>query len=198
MSTVRLERLTGRRLLDLLPDLARLRIAVFRAYPYLYDGSPAYEERYLRTYAETPDGVIVAAFDGVAAVGASTGLPLACEPENLTGPFSAQGFDVARVFYFAESVLLPEYRGHGLGVGFFREREAHARALGRFDHAAFCGVVRPTDHPLRPDGYVPLDAFWHGRGFAPVEGMVVQFVWRDVDQEAETAKPMQFWMKALA
>ena len=171
---------------------------MFRAYPYLYDGSPAYEERYLRTYAEAPDGVIVVAFDGEAAVGASTGLPLACEPENLTGPFSVQGFDVARVFYFAESVLLPEYRGYGLGVGFFREREAHARALGRFDHAAFCGVVRPADHPLRPDGYVPLDGFWRGRGFAPVEGMVGQLVWRDVDQEAETAKPMQFWMKALA
>ncbi len=198
MSTVRLERLTGERLLELLPDLARLRIDVFRAYPYLYDGSPAYEERYLRTYAEAPDGVIVVAFDGEAAVGASTGLPLACEPENLTGPFSAHGFDVARVFYFAESVLLPEYRGHGLGVGFFREREAHARALGRFDHAAFCGVVRPADHPLRPEGYVPLDAFWRGRGFAPVEGMVGQLVWRDVDQEAETAKPMQFWIKALA
>ena len=105
---------------------------------------------------------------------------------------------MAKVFYFGESVLLPDYRGHGIGVGFFREREAHARALGRFDHAAFCGVVRPVDHPRRPNGYVPLDAFWRKRGFAPVEGMVGSISWRDLDEPAETAKPMQFWVKALA
>ena len=198
MSAIRLERLTGPRLQELLPELARLRITVFRAFPYLYDGSLDYEQRYLRTYAEAADSVVVGAFDGDAVVGASTGLPLAHEPASLTQPFVDHGFDVAKVFYFGESVLLPDYRGHGIGVGFFREREAHARALGRFGHAAFCGVVRPVDHPRRPNGYVPLDAFWRKRGFAPVEGMVGSISWRDLDEPAETAKPMQFWVKALA
>jgi GNAT superfamily N-acetyltransferase len=149
VTTVRIERLTGERLRDLLPELARLRITVFRAFPYLYDGSLDYEQRYLRTYAEAADSVIVGAFDGEVVVGASTGLPLAHEPAALTQPFVAHGFDVARVFYFGESVLLPAYRGHGIGVGFFREREAHARSLGRFGHVAFCGVVRPPGHPRR-------------------------------------------------
>ena len=198
MSAIRLERLTGPRLQELLPELARLRITVFRAFPYLYDGSLDYEQRYLRTYAEAADSVVVGAFDGDAVVGASTGLPLAHEPASLTQPFVDHGFDVAKVFYFGESVLLPDYRGHGIGVGFFREREAHARALGCFGHAAFCGVVRPVDHPRRPNGYVPLDAFWRKRGFAPVEGMVGSISWRDLDEPAETAKPMQFWVKALA
>jgi GNAT superfamily N-acetyltransferase len=197
VSAIRLERLTGDRLRELLPDLACLRITVFRAFPYLYNGSPDYEERYLRTYADARDSVIVGAFDGETVVGASTGLPLAHEPESLTRPFTDHGFDVAKVFYFGESVLLPAYRGHGIGVGFFREREAHARALGRFDHAAFCGVVRPADHPRRPPGYEPLDAFWRKRGFAQVPGMVGQISWRDLDEPMETAKPMQFWVKAL-
>ena len=72
---------------------------------------------------------------------------------------------------------------------------AHWAASTTRPSAASCV---PADHPLRPEGYVPLDAFWRNRGFAPVEGMVGQLVWRDIDQEAETAKPMQFWMKALA
>ena len=42
---IRVERLTGAALAAALPDVARLRIAVFRAYPYLYDGDAAYEER---------------------------------------------------------------------------------------------------------------------------------------------------------
>jgi hypothetical protein len=77
LSAVRVERLTGERLKALLPDLARLRITVFRAFPYLYDGSLDYEERYLQTYAQAEDSVVVGAFDGDMAIGASIGLPLA-------------------------------------------------------------------------------------------------------------------------
>lgn len=197
MSEVCIERLTGERLEALLPDLARLRITVFRAFPYLYDGSLDYEERYLQTYVRTPDSVIVGAFDGDRVVGASTGLPLAVETASLTETFAAHGFDVAKVFYFGESVLLSDYRSHGIGVAFFREREAHARTLDRFEWAAFCGVVRPPDHPRRPADFVPLDAFWRKRGFAPVPGMVGSLTWRDLDEAAESAKPMQFWVKEL-
>jgi GNAT superfamily N-acetyltransferase len=197
VSGVRVERLTGARLQALLPDLARLRITVFRAFPYLYDGSLDYEERYLQTYVRAEDSVLVGAFDGDRVIGASTGLPLAHEPPSLTDTFTAHGFEVAKIFYFGESVLLPDYRGHGVGVAFFREREAHARVLGRFTFASFCGVVRPPEHPRRPPDYVPLDAFWRKRGFAPVPGMVGSLTWRDLDAAEETAKPMQFWVKAL-
>ncbi len=58
-------------------------------------------------------------------------------------------------------------------------------------------MVRPPDHPRRPPDYVPLDAFWRKRGFAPVPGMVGSLTWRDLDAAEETAKPMQFWVKAL-
>ena len=48
-----MRRLVGDALLPQLPALAGLRIEVFRAYPYLYEGSLAYEQDYLRGYAET-------------------------------------------------------------------------------------------------------------------------------------------------
>ena len=127
-----------------------------------------------------------------------TGLPLAHEPAALTRPFAEQGIAVEHVFYFGESVLLHSYRGQGVGVRFFQEREAHARALGGYRWAAFCGVVRPLDHPRRPADFVPLDAFWRRRGYAPVPGLIGTIGWRDLDETEESAKPMQFWVKRLA
>jgi hypothetical protein len=62
---VRLERLTRESLQQRLEDLARLRIDVFHAFPYLYDGDLAYEQRYLETYLRSQDSALVAAFDEV-------------------------------------------------------------------------------------------------------------------------------------
>ncbi|MBK1673911.1 hypothetical protein CKO35_11450 [Ectothiorhodospira shaposhnikovii] len=45
-STLHIERLAGPQATPWLPELARLRISVFRAYPYLYDGDTGYEENY--------------------------------------------------------------------------------------------------------------------------------------------------------
>lgn len=98
-------------------------------------------------------------------------------------------------------MLLPAYRGRGLGHAFFDEREAHARRIRpaerAFTHAAFCGVVRPAGHPMRPESYVPLDAFWTKRGYARVEGLLGSYTWLDIGDKDETEKPMQFWMKRL-
>lgn len=178
-------------------DLARLRIAVFRAFPYLYEGSLDYEARYLATYAKSQESVFGLALDGERVVGAATGMPLRDETGEVKAPFREKGWPVEAIFYYGESVLLPDYRGRGIGVGFFEAREAFARSLGRFSLAAFCAVRRPPDHPRRPDDYVPLDAFWKKRGFTPHPELETRFSWRDLDEPAETEKPMSFWIKPL-
>ena len=43
--------ITGQDIYKVLPDLARLRMIVFRDWPYLYDGSLEYDEQYLNTFA---------------------------------------------------------------------------------------------------------------------------------------------------
>jgi GNAT superfamily N-acetyltransferase len=194
--TIRIERLTAAALRSVLPDLARLRITVFLDFPYLYEGSQGYEERYLTTYAETPGSVVVVARDGDRVVGAATGVPLECEPDSIRQPFVERDLAVEEIFYFGESVLLGEYRGQGIGVEFFRHREAHARELGR-RWAYFCGVDRPADHPRRPSGYVPLDTFWRRRGFEPAGGLTCYMSWRDIGEPEESRKPMRFWRKDL-
>ncbi|MEL7116494.1 MAG: GNAT family N-acetyltransferase [Pseudomonadota bacterium] len=191
---MKLRAVTGAALDAALQDLAALRIAVFRDWPYLYDGDLAYERRYLASYRDNPRAVVVVAEDAGQVVGAATGMPLAdhADARALTGAMP----EMQQVFYCAESVLLPRYRGQGLGHGFFDLREAHARALGA-RYAAFCGVLRPDDHPERPPAYRPLDPFWRKRGYAPVPGVTAQFSWRDIGDADETAKTLQFWMRRL-
>jgi hypothetical protein len=155
MAPPRIQTVTGAALRPFIPALARLRITVFRDWPYLYEGDQTYEESYLRIYADSPRAAIVLAFDGEAVVGASTCLPLADETANVQAPFQSVGIGVARVFYFGESILLRAYRGTGAGVRFFAEREAHARRSSACDIAAFCAVQRSPDHPARPADAVP-------------------------------------------
>ncbi|ADV68812.1 GNAT family N-acetyltransferase [Deinococcus maricopensis] len=186
--------LSGEDARGVLADLGRLRQTVFRAYPYLYDGDAAYEEAYLRTYLDAPGSLIVVARDGDRVVGASTATPLAGEMPDVRAPFERAGEDVHAVLYFGESVLLPEYRGRGLGHAFFDAREAHARTLGK-PTTAFCAVVRPDDHLRRPADYTPLDAFWTRRGYAPRADLRGTMTWRDLDEAAPTPKPMQFWVR---
>jgi GNAT superfamily N-acetyltransferase len=196
-TSIHVEPLTGAALSAALPALAKLRITVFRDFPYLYDGTVDYEQAYLAKFASGPGAVCVAAFDGDQIVGASTGAPMAEHAPEFGAPFAAKGWDVARLFYCSESVLLKSHRGHGLGHAFFDHREAHARKLGGFTHSTFSSVIRPADHPLRPANYQPLDGFWTKRGYAKADGIVGSYTWKDIDQPTETSKAMQFWIKQL-
>lgn len=187
--------LTGAAVDPALDDLARLRIAVFRDWPYLYDGDAAYERDYLRAY-QRPGAVVVAAYDGDRMIGAATGAPMEQHADEFAAAFADRPERLEDIFYCAESVLLPQYRGQGLGHAFFDGREAQAQALGR-RWSAFCSVLRPADHPARPADYRPLDGFWRKRGYAPLPGVVAQFRWRDLGESHETEKTLQFWMKPV-
>lgn len=178
-------------------DLARLRITVFRDFPYLYDGDLDYERRYLATYMRSPDAVVIGALDGARLVGAATASPLADHFDEFAGPFAAHGLDPAAFFYFGESVVEKSWRGRGVGVRFFEEREAAARGQG-FANCVFSAVVRPADHPARPAGHQPLDGFWSRRGYARIEGLTTGFSWRDLGEAEETVKPMEYWSKRLS
>ncbi len=193
---LRIETLTGAALEAALDDVARLRIEVFRAWPYLYDGDLAYEREYLQSYRDSTGAVVVGAFDADRLVGAATGTPLADHADDFAAAFAQSTLNMADIFYCAESVLLPAYRGQGAGHGFFDAREAHARELG-FAKSAFCSVIRPKEHPLHPTGYTPLDPFWRKRGYQPLPGVVAEFAWKDIDQPKETTKALQFWLRDL-
>ena len=195
--TVTVRPLTGAEFDAAIPALADLRIRIFRVFPYLYDGDLAYEEKYLARFRAADRAFLAAAFDGDRIVGAATAAPMAGEADEFRAPFEQAGYDVSKIFYFAESLLLPEYRGHGVGHRFFDAREAHARSFGEYEFATFCSVVRPAGHAARPAGYSPLDGFWRRRGYETMNGLTTTYAWTDVGDRDETEKTMQFWMKRL-
>lgn len=196
-SAMDIECVQGAAIAPYLDALADLRIRVFREYPYLYEGSREYEAEYLRNYASCSRSLVVLARAGGRIVGASTAMPLTEHGEEGIAPaLERAGFQPDQVFYFGESVLLPEFRGQGLGHVFFDQREAVAREQG-MRYATFCAVARSDDHPRRPKDYVPHDAFWAKRGFVKSPDITASFSWRDLDEAEASPKTMVFWVKEL-
>ncbi|HEX6832480.1 MAG TPA: GNAT family N-acetyltransferase [Rudaea sp.] len=189
--------LTGTQVEPYLDAVAALRIAVFRDWPYLYDGDADYERKYLATYANSARSLFVLAFDGARIVGASTGIPLADEVENFQKPFAARGIALRDVFYFGESVLLGDWRGQGLGHRFFDERENYARRLGGFALTGFCSVERSPDDPRRPPAYRGNDAFWIKRGYVRQDDMFCELEWKEINEPEPSRKRLRFWLRDL-
>lgn len=185
----------GTEIAQMVEPFARLRMKVFRDWPYLYEGDLEYERRYLADYARC-DSLLVAAFDGDRLVGGSTGLPLSNHSEVAADLANIFSDNFKSAYYCAESVMLPQARGQGAYRAFFAHREAHAISLD-CTCAIFCSVIRPYDHPMRPREAKPLDPVWRHFGYAPLEGVTTTIAWRDIGEAVETPKPLQVWIKQL-
>jgi GNAT superfamily N-acetyltransferase len=166
--TLAVRRLTRSEAEAAFDDLARLRIEVFRDFPYLYDGDLDYERRYLATYLSQEGAAIIGAFDGSRLVGAATASPLANHFAEFAQPFAERGLDVADFYYFGESVLEKAYRGRGIGVRFFEEREKAARQDG-FTRCIFSAVVRPA-RPSAPARGLPVRSTLLAQARLPAPG----------------------------
>lgn len=188
---------TGADVAPHLDAVAALRIAVFHDWPYLYAGDHDYEKKYLATYAKSPESLFVLAFDGERVIGASTGIPLTDETDSFQKPFAQRGIALADVFYFGESVLLKDYRGHGLGHCFFDEREGYAGRLGRFRLTAFCAVERDADDPRKPAGFRPNDVFWNKRGYRRQDDMFCAIDWQEIGAAQPSDHRLRFWLRDL-
>jgi GNAT superfamily N-acetyltransferase len=193
---IRSEFFTGPAIAAQLPSLSALRMTVFRAWPYLYDGSLPSEADTLSSFAQSKTAGIAIAFDGDEPVGASTCVHMPEEDDHITLPFRQAGIDLGSICYFGESVLLEAYRGQGIGVRFFELREAHARSISGVTTTAFCAVQRPDEHKLKPASAVPLDAFWRKRGYTPTD-LVCKMVWKQIDSADKVENTLRFWTKRL-
>lgn len=195
MSKIKLLELQGEQIDPWLDDLGRIRIEVFREFPYLYDGDLNYERRYLGRYRDAANALVVAAINSTGEmVGATTCLPMSEEESEFRQPLVDAGLDVDGIFYLGESVLLPAWRGRGIGKMFFDRREAHARRLG-YHTTCFCAVERAVDHPARPEDYRPLDGFWQSRGYRKHPGLQARFPWKELGAEEESEQVLTYWIR---
>lgn len=194
--SIRNELLTGLNVKKYLEEIASLRIEIFREYPYLYDGNRNDELNYLQHYAEVSDACAIVAFDDENVVGAATGIPLGRE-EGLHAPFANSHHPVNETYYVGELLFYPAYRNQGLGVDLLAMMENYVRFLGRYRYLACATVVRPDDHPQRPQEYVQIERFLARTGFVALPGITTSFAWREIDGSS-SEHPMQFWVKSLS
>ena len=188
---------TGKKIHEFIPDIAKLRMEVFREYPFLYEGNYEYEMKYLRKYADTKDSLVVVAFDGKEIIGISTALPFSSVEDELKKPFVDAHLNTDEYFYFGESVLRKKYRGLGIGHRFFDEREKHTNNLKTFKHICFCTVRRSPDDPRRPSDFRPLNSFWQKRGYKEHPELVCTIAWKEIGETLETPKELVFWTKKI-
>ena len=77
-------------------------------------------------------------------VGGSTDAPMVDHAEDFGAAFTVEYPNLEQIFYCAESVLLPSYRGPGVGHRFFDAREGCGRkAAARMFHRGQSLVFLP-------------------------------------------------------
>lgn len=185
--------LEGAQVLNYLDPLAGLRLSIFREYPYLYDGRLEEERRYLSGYAGK--GQVLLALDAERVVGAITGMPLTEESEAFVAPFRAAGLAAEQFYYIGELLLLPAYRRLGWGSRLLAGLEQLVANERRFSAYCLATVARPSDHPLRPAGFVPIDLFCRRHGYALINGVTAQVAWQELDGQV-SLHTLEFWRKA--
>ena len=131
---------------------------------------------------------IIAAYDGDAIVGAATGAPLGDHAEAFAKAFAERGLDIDRIFYCGESVLLPPYRGRGLGHAFF-DRPRSARACARPLHAHYVLRRRAAGRsPAETRELPPSRCLLDEARLCQDRGPDITFAWKDIDQAGRDAK----------
>ena len=129
-----------------------------------------------------------------AVIGASTGNAMENEMEAVLKPFVEAGYAPNEFYYFAESVLLPSFRGQGIGKEFMQARLAKAKQQNK-KYAAFCSVIRAGHTP--PVNYNSPEHLWQKIGFKKHPELLSYFSWKDIGNEFETKKPLVYWIKEL-
>lgn len=183
---MKIKLIKGAEIAPYITEFAKLQIEIFKSYPYLQEMSLEDKLQDLENYCSCNESVMVTVFDQEQLVGASLALPLQFEHARWQKPFLEQNIDINDVFYFRESILLPDYRGKNIYQQFFILREQCARQNG-CKISAFCSVERSeSDHPV-----------WHQFGYQKHPEMRAYEEWVDVGEQMASLHPLVFWMKNL-
>lgn len=196
MTTLTEQLLTGPKIAGALDALATLRLAIFREYPYLYQGRREDELDYLGRYAVAEDACVLLASDGAAVIGAVTGMPLIHEDAELRAAVAGTGLPLDSLYYVGELLLLPAYRKAGRGQRLLAQLERYVCSLGRYRTLTCATVERPAGHPLRPPDFIPITRFLARTGFVRLPGATASFAWCETDG-IKREHGMQFWIKEL-
>ncbi len=197
LTDIHVRSFTGSGLKPYLHSMAKLRMEVFKEYPYFEEPDLEKETQYLRKIAMEKETIGVLIFDNTTLVGTSLGYPLRTENPAAHHPFLEHNLAIDSYFYFGDSVLLKHYRGRGIGHHFFDAREIHVSHFKKYRHICFCVPDCPEPDPERPKDFIPLHDFWRKRGYVHHPELKCRMSWRRHDEAHPSEKQMSFWIKDL-
>lgn len=197
MTDIHIRSFTGAGLKPYIHSVAKLRMEVFRDYPYFEEPDLDHETRYLKKLATCKEAIAVLIFDNTTLVGASLGYPLSIEEPAIQRPFKDKHLDIDSFYVFGDSALLKHYRGRGIGHHFYDARETHVRHYKKFKHICFCVPDCNESDPQRPKDYIPLHDFWRKRGYVHHPEMKCYLSWVQTDETHPSERRMGYWIKDL-
>ncbi|MCT4634959.1 MAG: GNAT family N-acetyltransferase [Rickettsiales bacterium] len=191
-----LQSFTGEKAKKYLKQIANIRITMFKEFPYLYKGSLEYEEEYLNVYFNSKNSIILLVLDGDKVVGFSNSIPLKEEMEEVKAPFIKNKIDISKYLYVGEMMIKEKYRNKGLSniIAKYHEQCAKDR---NYTNITFMTVIRPNDHPLKPENYRPLEPLWKALGCNPLKEIKIKFSWKQVDKDIPQENQLAVWSKKL-
>ncbi len=188
--------LKGKEIQRHLPNVANLRLRVFKEYPYLLDGDLKEALEYLSLYATAKSSLLVTATSNNELVGTVAGVPLNATAAIIQKTFVDNHQNLEQWFYIDEIVIAPQWRNRGLSRVFLHALEDHAKESG-YRFTTFCVIRRPPTHPLRPRGFVPLNESFAESGYERLPDLALELNWVDIGDGRPSAKKMDFWYKDL-
>ncbi|MES2122596.1 MAG: hypothetical protein V4492_07465 [Chlamydiota bacterium] len=197
MTDIHVRTFTGTALKPYLHSLAKLRMEVFKEYPFFEEPDLYREMQALRRIASLKESVGVLIFDGITLVGSALGYPLEFEEPAVIKPFEEKHLDIHAYYLFTESLLLKSYRSRGIGHHFFDAREAHVSYNKKYKHICFYIPDIAQNMELKPEDTLPLFDFWRKRGYVPHHEMKFALQWTAIGEAHPSDKQMSFWIKDL-
>lgn len=193
---ISLQAFTGKEAKKYLKQIANIRITMFKEFPYLYEGSLEDEEEYLNIYFSSENSIVLLVLDGDEVVGFSNSIPLNDEMEEIKAPFIKNKIDISKYLYIGEMMIKEKYRNKNLSNIIAKYHEEHAKEKN-YSNMVFMTVIRPDDHPLKPENYRPLEPLWKSLGYRILEEMKIKIPWKQIDGDIPQENQLEVWSKEL-
>lgn len=182
------------------PFIVEQRITLFYNYPYLYVANKEEEFIYVHWFLNLPKTAVAVAYKDSQPVAFITGTSFIDFASHFTDSievFEKNKLNPASYYYYAEGVVVPEHRRHGLIKICAAVLEKHALELG---YKWGCFVTEShTDHPLRPADYKDLDTLWCNLGYIK-SPLFITFNWQTRQLDGSTTRQdhmLHYWIKSL-
>ncbi len=197
MTDIHVRSFTGSHLKSYLHPIAKLRMEVFKEYPYFEEPDLNHEIKYLEKIFSCKETIGVLIFDNTTLIGVSLGCPLTLEEAAIQNPILERHTTVDSYYFFGNSTLLKNYRSRGIGHHFYDAREMHVTQYKKFKHICFCVPDCSGLDANRPKDYVPLIDFWRKRGYIHHPEIKCTLSWKKLNETQTSNIPMSFWIKEL-